>query len=145
MALLAKLMMIAFAVAACGGSSFEPAVTFAADDTACESVELPGDAEDRSAIQDGVECLLAEIEAGNPVVVDFSIGTIEGDQIYTRYDYDGEKILIVSDNRLDEYSTGRVAAAVCEGLVPNTSTVPDGAECVAAGHDGFTDAEGTDG
>lgn len=141
---LGMLMLVALAGSACGGSSFEPAVTFGADDTTCDSVELAGDAEDRQPIQDGVACLLAEIELGNPVVIDFSLGTVDGDQIFTRYAFDGEEILIVSDDRLDEFGANPgVSAAVCQSLVSSSVTVPTGAECVAVGHDGFTDANGS--
>ena len=140
---LGKFMLIALASSACGGSGFAPAVTFGADDSTCESVEIPGDAEDRQPIQDGVDCLIAEVEAGNPVIIDFSVGTVDGDQIFTRYAFDGEEILIVSDDRLDEFGANPgVSAATCQSLVSSTLTVPTGAECVAVGHDGFTNADG---
>ncbi len=143
MARVALFVIITLMASACGGESSTVSsdqVAFGADDTECASVELAGDAEDRSPIQASVVCLLSQIEAGNPVVVDFSLGTADGDQIFTRYDYDGDVILIVSDDRLDEFGSGSVAAAVCESLVANSSTVPDGAECEAVGHEGFTDA-----
>lgn len=132
--------MIALGAAACGASSVGTSVSFGADDSTCDSVELPGDVEDSSPLQAGVACLLIEIDAGNPVVVDFSLGTVEGDQIFTRYDFDGERILIVSDDRLDQFGSGSVAAATCEQLVANSSTIPDGAECEAVGHSGFIEA-----
>ncbi len=117
-------------------------MTFGADDTTCASVTLAGDAEDAQPIRDGAECLIAEIEAGNPVTIDFSIGTIEGDQIYSRYAFDGEEILIVRDDRADEFGSNDIVARVCQSVEAELFGPPSGVDCLGLRHGGFTDAEG---
>ncbi len=138
-----------FLLAGCSSAtetSTEPSVPeavpiFGTADTTCESafISSDGDQADEALLEEAVDCLLTEIAAGNPVTVDIDIQTIEGDSIFYRYAFDGETILIVRDDRADEFGNNEINARRCEELSP-TFQLPEGVDCQGEAHDGFPEA-----
>lgn len=136
--ILGVLIGAALALSACAAN--EPGEPiFATADTTCESAVLTNDDGDEQALATAVDCLFREIEAGSPVTVDLNIASVEGDPIYHRYAYDGETVLIVEDNRADEFGTPVIRAQECQRLV-RTDWVPVGEDCAGIDHDGFPEA-----
>lgn len=79
------------------------------------------------------------------MVGDYSLSmryTVEGDPTYTRYDFDGERVTIVRDDRRDEFGLGGVSRLRCAELAFGPY-LPDGIDCEAAeslpGSQGFAD------
>jgi len=112
---------------------------FGTEDTTCESVTLRNEDNDEQLLTQAVDCLLGEIDAGRPVTVDISAATVEGDPIYNRFAFDGERILIVEDNRADGFGRPEVQAQWCSGIATGV-WVPEGVDCEDADHPGFPEA-----
>lgn len=129
------------ALAACSGDdagqSQDP--IFGTQDSSCASRSLVNEDSDEAELAAFVDCLFGEYEATRPVVTDLRAATVEGDFIYYRFDYDGDRVLIVEDSRADEFGVGSVRARSCRDLV-RTSWVPDGHDCEGADHNGFPEA-----
>lgn len=115
--------------------------TFGDSDGVCPNPTLTNDDGDEEALAAAVDCLLEEIEAKRAVIVDMNIPTTEGDPTFYRFDFDGDTVLIVEDNRLDEFGSGRVKAQRCQSLADTGSWLPSGQDCEPEDHDGFTDAD----
>ena len=137
-------------LAACGGvvpdaeiASEEPNTEpiFGTEDTVCESAQLSGDlSEANNALGEALtECFITEVEAGRPVTVDVVEPTIEGDPIYTRYSYDGDRTLIVRDDRADEFGSAIVQADLCLTVRP-VRWLLQGVTCDRVDHPGFPEA-----
>jgi len=132
-------LLVACAVAA--GCSGEPGVPiFGTEDTACVSTQLANEESDQAKLAEVVDCLRSEIAAGRPVTVDIVTPTGEGDPIYHRYAYDGERVLIVTDSRADEFGRGTVEARLCRGLRA-TQFLPQEIDCSRTSADGFPEAD----
>ena len=141
---LAVAVIAGFLLASCS-SATEPSVPadpiFGTADTTCESafISSEGDQADEALLEEAVDCLLTEIAAGNPVTVDIDMQTIEGDSIFYRYAFNGETILIVRDDRADEFGNIVINARRCQELSP-TFQLPVGVDCQGEAHDGFPEA-----
>ncbi len=112
---------------------------FGTQDTACASVSTRNEDGDEALLAQVSTCLREQVQARRPVTVDVAVLTAEGDPIYHRYAYDGDRILIVEDNRADEFGRGRVAAQSCTGLHVS-DWLPQGIDCRSAEHPGFPEA-----
>lgn len=112
---------------------------FGGNDTFCESTTLGNEPDDQQKLADGVDCFFAEYEAGNSVIWDASIPTVEGDPIYHRFAYDGEAVVIVIDSRLDSFGSGSVDARTCASI-ERTNWIPEGVDCGPIDHAGFAEA-----
>ncbi len=111
--------------------------SFAANDDACPAVQLANEDDDQVLLAGAIDCLRSEIEGGRSVVADVAIPTVEGDPIYHRYAYDGEKVLVLVDSRADTYGSGSVTASECESLA-DVGTPPLGEDCVSVEMPGVT-------
>lgn len=129
--------------AACSSDSGEATASdepiFGTEDTACESVSTRNEDGDEELIEQVSNCLLGEIAAGRPVTVDIAALSAEGDPIYYRYAYDGDRVLIVEDNRADEFGRPNVVAKDCAS-VESTRWTPEGVGCTDTDHPGFPEA-----
>ncbi|MFT7648184.1 MAG: hypothetical protein ACI8Y4_002935 [Candidatus Poriferisodalaceae bacterium] len=67
-------------------------------------------------LAEGVDCFLAEYEAGRPTVWDVVTLTVEGDPIPYRLDYNGETATITTDTRADEFGSPNVDTEVCQSV-----------------------------
>lgn len=112
---------------------------FGTEDTTCTSVTTRNEDDDLEIVASAVDCLFTEIEAGRPVTVDIAALSAEGDPIYYRYAYDGDRVLVVEDNRADEFGRPIVISLSCARL-ERTGWVPDRFDCIDADHDGFPEA-----
>ncbi len=122
-----------------GNSSVGDEPIFGTEDTACASVSTRNEDGDEALIEQVSDCLLDEIAAGQPVTVDIAALSAEGDPIYYRYAYDGDRVLIVEDNRADEFGRPTVVAKICAG-VEATRWIPEGVDCSDTDHPGFPEA-----
>lgn len=116
---------------------------FGANDDQCQSTILRNESTDQDKVTVGAECFLAELEAGNPVVWDLNQPTVEGDPIFIRHFFDGESIWILTDDRADEFGSGRTTSQRCESAELSNWGVA-GASCViddSSGFAGFPEAE----
>lgn len=114
--------------------------TFGGNDTVCRSVIVqPTTGE--AGLQEAKDCLLAEIAAGRPIVVDFAVVSTEGQPIYFRYAYDGNQILVVNDSRLDSFGSQTIIAQLCDSVLPGP-IVPLPSGCTAATSSGIAEADG---
>ncbi len=130
--------MVLIFLAACGSDSGSAAgaAVFAENDSQCASPTLTNDNGDDELLETAIECLFTELDAGNPVTVDMSIPTVEGDPIFHRYEFDGTDVLTIVDNRLDEFGEGVVIAERCTSLVRG-QWLPQGTNCEPVDHPGF--------
>ncbi|MGI9606470.1 MAG: DUF4362 domain-containing protein [Acidimicrobiales bacterium] len=147
-------LLVLVAIAACGSgdpvttdggdgadiSVSETERSFGANDNQCTSVRLKNEVEDEAVRAEALECFFGEYDAGTPVIVDLAIPTVEGDDLYHRYDYDGSSVLIVIDTRLDEFGSGGVSAQRCTAVEPGRF-LPEGVECEDVDHAGFPEAD----
>lgn len=142
MARFAALIIVAAVLGTSCSSDSTPASVepiFGTEDTTCTSVTTRNEDDDVQIIASAVDCLFAEIEAGRPVTVDIAALSAEGDPIYYRYAYDGERVLVVEDNRADEFGRPNVTSLSCARL-ERTGWVPERFDCLDADHDGFPEA-----
>ena len=121
------------------GAASNDASIFGTEDTTCTSVSTRNEDGDDTLIREVATCLLDAVAAERAVTVDVAVLSAEGDPIYYRYAYDGEQILIVEDNRADEFGRPNVVARTCEDL-SRTRWLPEGRDCVDADHAGFPEA-----
>ncbi len=138
------LLAASLLLATCGGST-DPQVVFGADDRRCTSIALSNSPEDADLVDEFGDCLAAAYLAGVPFTADVSRPTVEGDPIYTHFAYDGETVLIVTDNRLDQFGTGTVTAEQCAELifaplVRFGDWMPMGEDCTEQPHGGFVES-----
>lgn len=129
------LAVTAAVVVGCGDAHGGDLV-FGAADTACDSIVLTNDPEDEAAVADGSACFLAEVDADRPTVWDVRSVTVEGDPTPVRYDFDGDRVTITTDDRRDEFGSGGVHVQVCDG-VEATAWLPAGTDCVGSRGSGF--------
>jgi len=140
-------MTLLFVVAvgvACGSRVYDDdglLAPFGSNDTVCASANLTNDETDEAILRAAIDCLLTEVGAERSIVLDVDQPTVEGDSTYYRYSFDGESILIVSDNRLDEFGPGAVRAKRCQTL-ERDRWLPIGVDCVSTSHPGFPEADG---
>lgn len=127
------------AVACSGSDSASNEPIYGTEDTVCTSVRLANEDNDDAVLASAVDCLIAEVDAGRPVTVDIAAVTVEGDPIYNRFTYDGDRILIVEDNRADEFGRPVVVARSCAGISTG-QWFPEGTDCEPADHPGFPEA-----
>ena len=132
-------VVLAVFAGACGGSASSATPIFGTEDTACASVSTRNEEGDEELLVRVAECLLEEVQAGRAVTVDVAILSVEGDPIYHRYEFDGERVLIVEDNRADEFGRPNVVARSCARLEADRF-LPEGVDCVNATHPGFPEA-----
>lgn len=125
-----------------GDSPFASVPFFGGNDDQCASVTLANEPGDDALRQEALDCFFAEYDAGNPVVVDLAIPTVEGDLVYHRYAFDGSATTIVVDYRLDAFSGGGgVDARTCAAVEPG-DFLPTGIDCTPiADHPGFPEAD----
>jgi len=102
----------------------------------CSATVLTNGPDDDEKIQHGADCLMAEFEAGRPVVWDVLVPTPEGDPIATRYEYDGDVVTITTDSSRDTFGGGGVDEQRCDGLL-RTTRLPEGNDCNRSSGDGF--------
>lgn len=102
----------------------------------CAPTVLTNGDDDRRILSDGVDCFLAEYDAGRPVVWDVSVPTVEGDPIVSRYDFDGTTTIITTDYSFDHFGSGGVTEEHCTGVVP-TDWLPRGTGCSTSTGEGF--------
>lgn len=114
-------------------------VVFGSEDNQCPSTTLHNEIDDDRILAAAVNCFFAEYDAGRPVVWDLDIPTVEGDPIYYRFDFDGDTVTIIADNRLDTFGTPHIEARRCAQVERNNS-VPQGVNCDPIEHDGFVAA-----
>lgn len=119
-----------------GCSSGEEVEPFGAADTVCDSIEVRDENADQANVQNAISCLMAEMEAGRAVTVDIKFPAPGGAAIYTRYDFDGERVWVIQDDRLDAFSANTVQSEKCTRLVP-TDWLPVGVDCDVVAHPGF--------
>lgn len=115
------------------------AISFGAQDEKCDSTKLRNELDDQPRLEAATNCFLAEVEAGNPIVIDIDQPTVEGDSVLLRYAFDGESFLLVQDTRLDTFGAGSVDAQRCQSVKP-TGWLPDGVDCEPIDHPGFIEA-----
>lgn len=113
--------------------------TFGGNDTVCRSVLIAPLAPPEEG-QAASACLLAEIDAARPVVLDFGLITNEGDPIYYRYAFDGTQTLVVNDSRLDAFGSQIVVAQLCQTIEPGP-LVPVPSGCSPTTSTGIAEAD----
>ena len=130
---------------AAGGSQGDAsvvAVAFGADDGRCPSLTLSNDLDDEERARAGTACFLEVVEGGTPIVWDVSVPTVEGDPIYHRFDFTGDDVLLVVDDRADTFGSGSVRAQRCGSVAAAQGEwLPVGVDCAPTDHPGFVDAE----
>ncbi len=100
-------------------------ISFGDKDDVCQSVKLTNDAADTAALATASKCFFEAFEAGKTVTVDIARPTVEGDPIFYRYFYNGDKVLTVADTRADPFGDNSVVAKLCD------SVTLDGGELLA--------------
>ena len=134
-------------LAGCGGDSgpYSAAdnggVRFGADDTTCTSVVLENEADDAERLRPAADCFVGAVAAGESLVWDVRLLTVEGDPVFVRFDATGDAVVIVEDDRLDSYGAGGVRAERCASVAAS-SLLPEGTGCEPEDHPGFVDADG---
>ena len=122
------------------GESTEPPI-FGTQDTVCVSVRYYGTASAHLA-GDSIDCLMDQVEAGQPVTVDVLATTADG-PIFRRYSFDGQTTLYVQDSRGDSKVSVSglppVFANRCRTL-QRTANFPSISDCEAVEHPGFPEA-----
>lgn len=129
----ATLVGLCAVAVACGGGGSK---VFGERSQTCSATVLTNDFDDDQKIANGAECLMAEFEAGRPVVWDVLVPTVEGDPIPSRYAFDGESVIITTDFSHDTFGNGGVDERRCAGL-RRTTRLPEGVDCNRSGGDGF--------
>ena len=102
----------------------------------CDATVLTNGPDDETNLADGAACFVREFEAGRPLVWDVAIATVEGDPIPTRYDFDGENLIITTDYSFDNFGSGGVTEFRCTG-VRLTNWLPEGTNCSSHAGEGF--------
>jgi hypothetical protein len=120
------------AVAACSeGTPAGPAHVFGEVQDGCGVTVLTNDVDDDAKLRSGADCLMARVDAGDPVEWDLLVPTIEGDPILYRFASDGATITITQDPTRDELGGSGVLVELCE-TVDDTGYIPVGAACTAS-------------
>lgn len=102
----------------------------------CAPTVLSNGPDDPEIAERGPACLLAEFEAGRPVVWDVLVPTVEGDPIVTRYEFDGTAITITTDYSFDTFGSGGVTEQHCTAIRPS-NWLPEGVSCTTSAGEGF--------
>jgi hypothetical protein len=119
--------------AACSSGVVEgPALVFGEIEGGCGVTVLTNDVDDQEKLRGGVDCLIAHIDAGDPVEWDLLVPTVEGDPILYRFASDGATVTITQDASRDRFGGSGVLVEICE-TVDDTGFVPVGAGCTASG------------
>lgn len=120
------------ALAACSeGTPARPAPVFGEIQDGCGVTVLTNDVGDDAKLRDGVDCLIAHVDAGDPVEWDLLVPTIEGDPILYRYASEGAMVTVTRDPTRDQFGGSGVLVEVCE-TVDDTGYIPVGADCTAS-------------
>lgn len=130
------------ALAGCGGNA-QPAErpVFGSVEGGCGVTVLTNDIGDEALLRKGVGCLLEAVDARRPVVWDLLAPTVEGDPILYRFEGDGERVTIITDDTRDEFGGSGVIADTC-ATVDDTGFIPIGVDCTPAGATAFELPEG---
>lgn len=114
---------------------------FGSNATTCPSIEYAAGSTSPDDLLAARDCLITEVSAGRPVVSDFMLTTTEGDPVYYRYAFDGDRILFVNDSRLDTYGSGEVNAQLCDGVEAGR-ILPEVFGCIPTNSSGLSQADG---
>lgn len=129
----ATLVVLTAVIAACGADGSK---VFGERSEPCPATVLINGAGDDRKLKDGSDCLMAEFDAGRPVVWDVLVPTVEGDPIPTRFAFDGDVVTITSDFSRDSFGNSGVEQLRCAGL-RRTDRLPEGIDCRTSSGDGF--------
>lgn len=102
---------------------------FGSADGLCETTVLRNDVDDGMLLEAGVECFFDALDAGQALVWDVALPTVEGDPILYRYDATEQDVTITIDATRDEFGSGSVVVSVCDSVV-RTEFLPEGVGCV---------------
>lgn len=133
---LAPAVFCVLSVAASACSANDASLVFGEDVDSCAPIVLRNDPDDERVVKDGVDCFMVEIEAGQPIVWDVLATTVEGDPVPMRYDFDGDVVVITTDQSRDSYGSGGVDQQRCDG-VRRTGYLPEGVDCETSPGVGF--------
>ena len=81
-------------------------------------------------------CSSGAVDSRQPVVWDVVVATVEGDPVPTRYDFDGEQVIITTDYSFDEFGSGSIVELRCTG-VRRSGWLPEGTDCSTHEGEGF--------
>ncbi len=112
---------------------------FASADTVCPSVVTRNESSDLARVTATLDCFFVEVEAGRPITIDFNIATTEGDPVFYRYAFDGERFLVITDSRADAFGQPSVQAQTCE-TIARGDRLPQFTNCQPELHPGFPEA-----
>lgn len=114
---------------------------FGANDTTCRSTIFASGTSTPEDLFAAGECAIVEISSERPVVLDLALITTEGDPLYYRYAYDGDKILHVIDTRLDAFGAREISAQLCDSIEAGR-LVPTVTGCMPTTSLGIAEADG---
>lgn len=95
----------------------------------CGPTVLTNARDDAERLAADTVCFLEAHEAGEPIVWDVVLATVEGDPILRRYDSDGSRVVITEDSTRDSFGSGRVTVLDC-AAVADTGFLVEGLDCV---------------
>ncbi len=126
------MLVVALFATACGTDgepADPPAPVFGDTPGPCGVTVLTNDTGDEAALRTAVTCALAQLDAREAFMWDLLVPTVEGDPVLYRFESDGERVTIVTDNTRDEFGSRTVSVQVCE-TIGDTGFVPEGVDCV---------------